>query len=97
MRTAECKFPKATQTLVKLLFDQDMFKEAMALLKAKGTPQRTKLEQSSPDFYTVIPDDFGWQRPPVIFTDDQLKRYGRNMLNTAPQYILASKIKILTL
>ena len=31
--TADCKLDKATQSLIKLIFDQDMFKEAMATME----------------------------------------------------------------
>lgn len=97
-----CTLDKATQSLIKLIFSNDMFQEQMetmnldlkkmplgklskqqiakgfdvlnemeeALKRARNTKQ---LEELSSKFYTIIPHDFGRNRPPVIDTPEVLQ------------------------
>lgn len=100
--TLPCALDKPTQDLIKLIFDNDMFNEAMKNLEidvkkmplgkisksqiAKGFETLEKisealknkknhlLQQLSSEFYTLIPHNFGRQRPPSISDSEFLQR-----------------------
>lgn len=100
--TLPCTLDKPTQDLIKLIFDNDMFNEAMKNLEidvkkmplgkisksqiAKGfevlekiadalkTNRTYLLQQLSSDFYTLIPHNFGRQRPPSINDSEFLQK-----------------------
>jgi poly [ADP-ribose] polymerase len=40
----------------------------------KKKPTRAKLEILSSEFYTTIPHDFGYQKPPIIETANDIKK-----------------------
>jgi len=97
-----CTLDKPTQDLVKMIFDNDMFCEAMKAMDidvkkmplgklAKGqiskgfdvledieaalkNNQKAKLMELSSRFYTLIPHDFGRQRPPAINTLEGVRK-----------------------
>ncbi|CAH1797246.1 unnamed protein product [Owenia fusiformis] len=98
VKVAPCTLEKPTQNLLSLIFDQDMFNEAMksydidvkkmplgklskvqiakgfecleeiqkAIEKKKSV--HSELVALTSKFYTLIPHDFGRQRPPIITT-----------------------------
>lgn len=98
------KLDVQTQNLIRLIFDTDMFKNAMKNLDidvkkmplgklsktqiAKGfevleeieevlktsRPSSAKLMELSSKFYTVVPHDFGRQRPPSIDDSETLQK-----------------------
>lgn len=98
------KLDDQTQELISLLFDKDMFKNAIkkfdinvkkmplgklsktqiakgfevleeieSALKEKPV-SKTKIYDLSSKFYTVIPQDFGRQRPPPIDDEETLQK-----------------------
>ncbi|XP_051996539.1 protein mono-ADP-ribosyltransferase PARP3-like [Xyrauchen texanus] len=97
-----CKLDEATQRLIRFIFDNDMFKEAMTSMNldikkmplgklskqqiAKGFEvleeieaaikrgEQNKLEDLTNKFFTIIPHNFGRNRPPVISDDSVLQR-----------------------
>jgi len=97
-----CVLDKPTQGLIKLLFDNDMFKEAMAKMDldvkkmplgkisksqiAKGfevleemegaikSNNKKTLQDLTSRFYTLIPHNFGRQRPPTIASEEVLRK-----------------------
>ncbi|KAK1796545.1 hypothetical protein P4O66_009581 [Electrophorus voltai] len=97
-----CKLDDPTQRLIKFIFNNDMFKEAMENMNldikkmplgklskqqiAKGFEALEKLEEAiknkskecklaklTSNFFTIIPHNFGRNRPPVINTDSILQ------------------------
>ncbi|XP_048756021.2 protein mono-ADP-ribosyltransferase PARP3-like [Ostrea edulis] len=100
--TEKCTLDAPTQALLKLVFDRDMFKNAMKsfdldvnrmplgklsktqlakgfevleeLEKAVESTNRQKMTELSSKFYTVIPHDFGRKVPPLIDTQDIIRR-----------------------
>ncbi|XP_065660211.1 protein mono-ADP-ribosyltransferase PARP3 isoform X2 [Hydra vulgaris] len=101
VKTRPCKLDKPTESLIKLIFDNDMFKEAMANMNidvkkmplgklsksqiAKGFEvleeiqeeinknKSSKLQDLSSRFFTLIPHNFGRQRPPTISDRETLQ------------------------
>lgn len=101
-KTRPCKLDQSTQQLLGMLFNNDMFKEAMEKMnldvkkmplgklsksqvakgfevleeieKALETSKIRKLADLTSQFYTVIPHNFGRQRPPVIDSMDVLRK-----------------------
>eukprot|EP00800_Vazella_pourtalesii_P007918 TRINITY_DN2107_c0_g1_i1.p1 TRINITY_DN2107_c0_g1~~TRINITY_DN2107_c0_g1_i1.p1 ORF type:complete len:597 (+),score=136.95 TRINITY_DN2107_c0_g1_i1:61-1851(+) len=97
-----CTLDKTTQGLIKLIFDNDMFNNAMKnfdidvkkmplgkiskgqiakgfdaleeIEKVLNSKKTAKLPELTSDFYTVIPHDFGRQRPPVINNAEALQQ-----------------------
>lgn len=51
----------------------EVLEEIEAILKSK-TKSTTKLNEYSSKFYTVIPQDFGRQRPPPIGDEETLQK-----------------------
>lgn len=102
VETLPCTLDKPTQDLIKLIFNNDMFNEAMRNLEidvkkmplgkiskaqiAKGFEALEKISEAlkqnrrfhlndlSSKFYTVIPHDFGRQRPLAITSEEMLQK-----------------------
>ncbi|XP_062853048.1 protein mono-ADP-ribosyltransferase PARP3 [Trichomycterus rosablanca] len=116
-----CTLNTSTQKLVKLIFDSDMFKEAMENMNldikkmplgilskqqiAKGfealeeieeaikkRSNETKLAELSSKFFTIIPHNFGRNRPPVI-RDDKIIQDKKDMLLVLADIEIAQCLK----
>ncbi|KAI0214446.1 Protein mono-ADP-ribosyltransferase PARP3 [Lamellibrachia satsuma] len=102
MKVAVSTLGKETQSLVKLIFDNDMFSDAMKNMDidtkkmplgklsksqiAKGFEVLDELESAikkkktaglmelSSQFYTIIPHNFGRQRPPIMSTLETVRQ-----------------------
>ncbi|XP_057311837.1 protein mono-ADP-ribosyltransferase PARP3-like isoform X2 [Hydractinia symbiolongicarpus] len=118
--TKPCCLDAATQSLIKLIFDQDMFKEAMSQMNidvkkmplgklsktqiAKGfeiledmenelkKKTKNKLQELTSTFYTLIPHNFGRQRPPTI-TDAETLQLKMDMLTILGDIELAQDLQ----
>lgn len=117
---ASCTLPEDTQKLLRLIFDEDMFKSAMAdfeidvkkmplgALKksqiAKGyevllqlqdeikNKNRSRINQLSGTFYTLIPHAFGRRTPPPIDTAEMIQAK-MDMLNVLADIELAQGLE----
>uniref|UniRef100_A0A8C6U288 Poly [ADP-ribose] polymerase n=1 Tax=Neogobius melanostomus TaxID=47308 RepID=A0A8C6U288_9GOBI len=116
-----CTLDKSTQNLIELIFNTDMFKEAMeemnldikkmplgklskmqitkgfdvleeleAALNQKN--KKAKLEELSSKFFTIIPHNFGRQRPPTIDTKEIIEKK-KEMLMVLADIELAQTLK----
>ncbi|KAG7326449.1 hypothetical protein KOW79_009850 [Hemibagrus wyckioides] len=116
-----CTLDNATQRLIKLIFDNDMFKEAMEGMNldikkmplgklskpqiAKGfealeeieeaikrKSNESKLAELTSKFFTIIPHNFGRNRPPVI-RDDVILQNKKEMLLVLADIEIAQSLK----
>lgn len=115
-----CTLDENTQRLIKFIFNNDMFKEAMTNMNldikkmplgklskhqiAKGfealeqieaaikNKQRNKLEELTSKFFTIIPHNFGRNRPPVI-SDDAVLQSKKEMLLVLADIEVAQSLK----
>jgi len=119
--TKPCSLDKPTQSLIKLLFDHDMFKEAMAKMnidvkkmplgklskvqiakgfevleeletEIKGKKRNAKLQEITSKFYTLIPHNFGRQRPPTI-ADGEILQKKMDMLTVLGDIEIAQSLQ----
>ncbi|XP_076870489.1 protein mono-ADP-ribosyltransferase PARP3 [Brachyhypopomus gauderio] len=119
--TLPCKLDDQTQRLIKFIFNNDMFKEAMENMNldikkmplgklskqqiAKGfealeelgeaikiNSNESKLAKLTSNFFTIIPHNFGRNRPPVINTDSVLQSK-KEMLLVLADIELAQSLK----
>ncbi|XP_043098906.1 protein mono-ADP-ribosyltransferase PARP3 [Puntigrus tetrazona] len=115
-----CTLDGATQRLIRFIFDNDMFKEAMTSMNldikkmplgklskqqiAKGFEaleqieaaiqkgERNKLEELTNKFFTIIPHNFGRNRPPII-SDDSVLQGKKEMLLILADIEIAQSLK----
>uniref|UniRef100_A0A671Q956 Poly [ADP-ribose] polymerase n=1 Tax=Sinocyclocheilus anshuiensis TaxID=1608454 RepID=A0A671Q956_9TELE len=115
-----CTLDDATPRLIRFIFDNDMFKEAMTSMNldikkmplgklskqqiAKGFEaleeieaaikkgERNKLEELTNKFFTIIPHNFGRNRPPVI-SDDSVLQGKKEMLLVLADIEVAQSLK----
>uniref|UniRef100_A0A672NLQ5 Poly [ADP-ribose] polymerase n=1 Tax=Sinocyclocheilus grahami TaxID=75366 RepID=A0A672NLQ5_SINGR len=115
-----CTLDEATQRVIRFIFDNDMFKEAMTSMNldikkmplgklskqqiAKGLEaleeieaaikkgERNKLEELANKFFTIIPHNFGRNRPPVI-SDDSVLQGKKEMLLVLADIEVAQSLK----
>lgn len=115
-----CALDEATQRLIRFIFNNDMFKEAMTSMNldikkmplgklskqqiAKGFEvleqieaeikkgERNKLEELANKFFTVIPHNFGRNRPPII-SDDSVLQGKKEMLLVLADIEIAQSLK----
>ncbi|NP_956795.1 protein mono-ADP-ribosyltransferase PARP3 [Danio rerio] len=115
-----CTLDAETQRLMRFIFDNDMFKEAMTSMDldikkmplgklskqqiAKGfealeeieaaikKSERSKFEELTNKFFTIIPHNFGRNRPPVI-SDDSVLQSKKEMLLVLADIEVAQSLK----
>uniref|UniRef100_A0A671Q7G2 Poly [ADP-ribose] polymerase n=1 Tax=Sinocyclocheilus anshuiensis TaxID=1608454 RepID=A0A671Q7G2_9TELE len=115
-----CTLDEATQRLIRFIFNNDMFKEAMTSMNldikkmplgklskqqiAKGFEaleqieaaikkgERNKLEELTSKFFTIIPHNFGRNRPPII-SDDSVLQGKKEMLLVLADIEIAQSLK----
>lgn len=115
-----CTLDEATQRLIRFIFNNDMFKEAMTSMNldikkmplgklskqqiAKGFEvleqievaikkmERNKLEELTNKFFTIIPHNFGRNRPPII-SDDSVLQGKKEMLLVLADIEIAQSLK----
>lgn len=115
-----CTLDEATQRLIRFIFNNDMFKEAMTSMNldikkmplgklskqqiAKGfealeqieaaikNGERNKLEELTNKFFTIIPHNFGRNRPPII-SDDSILQGKKEMLLVLADIEVAQSLK----
>ncbi|XP_055069456.1 protein mono-ADP-ribosyltransferase PARP3 [Misgurnus anguillicaudatus] len=119
-RVLPCTLDTETQRLIRFIFNNDMFKEAMTSMNldikkmplgklskhqiAKGfealeeietaikNGERKKLEDLTSKFFTIIPHNFGRNRPPVI-SDDSVLQSKKEMLLVLADIEIAQSLK----
>ncbi|XP_051563518.1 protein mono-ADP-ribosyltransferase PARP3-like isoform X2 [Myxocyprinus asiaticus] len=115
-----CTLDEATQRLIRFIFNNDMFKEAMTSMNldikkmplgklskqqiAKGFEaleeiesaikkgEQKKLEDLTSKFFTIIPHNFGRNRPPII-SDESVLQSKKEMLLVLADIEVAQSLK----
>ncbi|KAM7040859.1 protein mono-ADP-ribosyltransferase PARP3-like [Acridotheres tristis] len=89
--TLDVKMPLGKLSKQQLVRGFEALEELQAALKEQP-PQVTRLEELSSRFYTIVPHNFGWARPPTI-NSPELLRAKKDMLLVLANIELAQSLQ----